>query len=142
MKKILIAYDGSKYANKALFKGSEIAEKFGSDLKILYVIDDTPYRKGLIEADAAFQKLKEAVLEKSQEILEKGLKNLENFSGKIDSAIEFGHPAHKIIDVAEKEEMDLIVMSNRGLGSFQKVMLGSVSHKVLSHSKVPVLIVK
>ncbi|WP_053955457.1 universal stress protein [Inediibacterium massiliense] len=142
MKKILIAYDGSDYAKKALLKGKEIAEKFGSSIKVVYVVDDTPFRRGLMETDVAFQKLKEAVLEKSHGMLEEGLKDLKDFSGKVDSAIEFGHPAHKIIEVAEKEDMDLIVMSNRGLGSFQKAMLGSVSHKVLSHSKVSVLIVK
>lgn len=53
-----------------------------------------------------------------------------------------GDPAQEIIDYACDLGSTLIVMGNRGLGTFNKVLLGSVSQQVLNHSKCSVLIVK
>ena len=53
-----------------------------------------------------------------------------------------GDPAAEIIEIAEKEMADLIVIGSRGLGTIKGVFMGSVSQKVAHHSSCPVMIVK
>ena len=50
--------------------------------------------------------------------------------------------ALKIVARADQEEADLIVMGSRGRGAVRSAVLGSVSHYVLNHARVPVLIVR
>jgi nucleotide-binding universal stress UspA family protein len=53
-----------------------------------------------------------------------------------------GHTVETILEVAKSEDVDLIVMGNRGRGSLKETILGSVSHGVVTHASVPVLIVR
>ena len=53
-----------------------------------------------------------------------------------------GPAAEAILRVADTYTCDLIVLGSRGLGTFEGLLLGSVSNTVLQHAKIPVLIVK
>ena len=53
-----------------------------------------------------------------------------------------GSPAQKIVEFADKNGIDLIVMGNRGLGAFSRTLLGSVSNKVINTAKCDVYVVK
>ena len=53
-----------------------------------------------------------------------------------------GDPGPAIVDYANKENFDLVVIGSRGLNSLQEMVLGSVSHKVVKRVNCPVLIVK
>jgi nucleotide-binding universal stress UspA family protein len=79
----------------------------------------------------------------------KALDILEEASGIIASkypvaaaVVKEGDPAQEIIKYSSDLGADLIVMGNRGLGTFNKLLLGSVSQQVITHSKCSVLIVK
>jgi nucleotide-binding universal stress UspA family protein len=61
---------------------------------------------------------------------------------KLNTIVKRGHPVSLIIDTAQVEHMDLIVMGSRGIGGFKEMLFGSVSHGVTSHANVPVMIVK
>jgi nucleotide-binding universal stress UspA family protein len=61
---------------------------------------------------------------------------------KVTTRLSEGHPADKIIELAEAEHCDLIVMGSRGLGGLKEMFLGSVSDKVADHASCPVLIVR
>lgn len=61
---------------------------------------------------------------------------------KAVATLLFGSPAEEIINFAEKEAIDLIVIGDRGLGSVSRFFLGSVSNNVSRHASCPVLIVK
>jgi nucleotide-binding universal stress UspA family protein len=49
---------------------------------------------------------------------------------KVNGLVEDGDPAHRIVEVARRESVDLIVMGRRGIGALQGLLLGSVTHKV------------
>ncbi len=53
-----------------------------------------------------------------------------------------GNPSQEIIKYVEKQSIDHLVIGSRGLNSFQEMILGSVSHKVVKHAHCPVTIVK
>lgn len=60
----------------------------------------------------------------------------------IDAEVEAleGNPAHRIVELAQAREADLIVVGSRGRGSFAGTLLGSVSREVMSHADRPVLV--
>jgi nucleotide-binding universal stress UspA family protein len=61
---------------------------------------------------------------------------------QVETLIVPGDPAQKILETAEKKQVDLIVLGRRGLRPIRRALLGSVSRKVLDKSPYPVLIVK
>lgn len=141
MKKLLVAIDGSDNSIKALHKTAELTDIMEAETTILYVIDNTinnPY----ISLNEYKQSIDEAFKEQGEEILRESLKIFEKKDIKANTVIEYGDPGKIIVEFAEEGNYDLIVMGSRGLNALSRVMLGSVSNKVLNHSKVSVLIVK
>jgi nucleotide-binding universal stress UspA family protein len=61
---------------------------------------------------------------------------------KVTSLVEDGDPAHRIVEVAEREGVDLIVMGRRGLGDLKGLLLGSVTHKVAQAARCACLTVE
>lgn len=57
------------------------------------------------------------------------------------AVIQEGHPGPGLVEIAEREGAGLIVTGTRGLGAFREVILGSVSHYVVQHAEVPVVVV-
>jgi nucleotide-binding universal stress UspA family protein len=62
--------------------------------------------------------------------------------GKIERSVVAGHPAVEVLRAAEEPGVDLVVVGARGLGTLARLVLGSVSERVLHHAPGPVLIVK
>jgi nucleotide-binding universal stress UspA family protein len=56
--------------------------------------------------------------------------------------IKIGDPAQVIIETIEQDKPDLVVIGSKGLTGIKKVVVGSVSNKVLNHTDVPVLVVR
>ena len=142
MRKILVTTDGSENANKALVEAIHIGEALNLNIDILNVMKDiviSPY----MQLDSYNIQTKEEIEKQGQEILDNALSLFKDFKGQVNTILKIGDPADTIIRQAEKEEYDLIVMGSRGLGTFSKAMLGSISNKVLNHTKTKnVLIVK
>ena len=61
---------------------------------------------------------------------------------EIESIVLKGDPAEKIVNFAEGQNVDMIVVGSLGKGGFERLVIGSVSEKVVRHAKVPVLIVR
>lgn len=141
IKKILVTVDGSDNSMKALERAKYLAELSDAEILILHVINDTvnnPY----ITLNEYKKAIDDAFLEQANIIIDGSVKKFRDSEVKIDTILKHGDPGKKIIETAEKENCDLIIMGSRGLNALSRVMLGSVSNKVLNHSKVSVLIVK
>lgn len=139
---ILVPIDGSKISEKAVKTARELGKKFNAKLIILTVIPETsifeqyptnfPYT---LEIDKANTERAEFVLSDIEE-------ELKDYEGEIETFYTSGNPSEQIVKFAEEKDANLIVMGNRGLGAFSRTLLGSVSNKVINHSKVSVLVVK
>lgn len=136
-KKILVGYDGSPTSEKAV----DVAIRFGicekSEVLVLAVAR-LPEPATSVEV--------EAVLDDAKEHYEKGLKKIVERAKardvEVSTDIVVGHPAEQLIRRAEDEHSDLIIVGRRGTSLFQKLMLGSVSERVLRYAHCPVLLVK
>lgn len=143
--KVLVASDGSQCALKAVEAAAEIASRFDSKVVALCVDDPAvstiPY---MGPPEAAY--VTEASVAAADEELRKALKRttaaLEKARVRFAARSETGHPVDIIVRVAAEEHADLIVLGSRGLGGFERLLLGSVSDGVLHHAHCPVLIVR
>jgi nucleotide-binding universal stress UspA family protein len=138
MKKILIAHDGSKSSDRALKRGLEIAEKFGSTVTVITVIPSL-YLTELMEVDR--ERILQALSEDAQEMMARvkaGPKNIRS----LKTVIRQGSPADEILKAAQKMKADLIVTGSHGRHGAQKFLLGSVSSKVIDHAACSVLVIK
>lgn len=138
MKKILVTTDGSDNSKKALLKAKEYGELLNADIDILTVVENVVVNPYVIEQYYTADDLKKP----AQRILKESLKFFEDYKGEISAKYLIGDPGNMIIKEVEKENYDLVVMGSRGLGTFSRAMLGSISNKVLNHVKTNVLIVK
>ncbi len=136
-KKILVPLDGSKYSDKALQRACEVVNAFDSKLVLLYVVEKSlPInlldRKVYLEILRKFGK---KTLEKANNVLSKKGITAKTF-------LKEGNIVNEIKKVAKKENCDLIIVGNKGLGAVTRFLLGSVSNKLAQSSSCSLLIIK
>jgi nucleotide-binding universal stress UspA family protein len=141
LRKVLIATDGSENAEKAADFGIQIAGLSGAKVYAAYVIDTTPYYS--IPLDQVWSKEVYEQIEKMGHEITADVEKTAKAAGlEAESIVLKGDPAKQIVDFAEKQNVDLIIVGSHGIGEFERLVIGSVSEKVVRHAKVPVLVVR
>jgi nucleotide-binding universal stress UspA family protein len=141
LRKILIATDGSKAAEKAVDFGVQIAGLSGAKVYAVYVIDTTPYYS--IPLDEVWSKEVYEQLETMGNEITSDVEKAAKAAGlEAESLVLKGDPAERIIKFAEEQSVDMIVVGSHGIGGFERLVIGSVSEKVVRHAKFPVLVVR
>jgi len=140
---ILIPVDGSNTAMTAVAKAAGLAKAFGSKVTALYVVDPYPFTG--VGADFAYgqsQYLSAATAE-ANTALDAAKAALEEAGVPVATLVGEGHAVHDgIVRAAEAAGADLIVMGSHGRRGLEKLVLGSVTQRVLGVAKVPVLVVR
>jgi Universal stress protein UspA and related nucleotide-binding proteins len=138
--KILVGYDGSKAGDKALEYAIGIAKSFNAKLYILHVIEEG---KIAIAPDSTmYPSLIEAMEKQGRDLLNKALENAKNAGVDAETLLEVGtDAAETIINVANRLNVDIIIVGSRGLKGLTRFLLGSVSEKVVRYANKPVLVV-
>jgi nucleotide-binding universal stress UspA family protein len=137
IKKLLLGYDGSASAERALGFALETAEVHGAELHVLAVARP-PDLGTEIEVEP---------------VIERELKHYESVLATIDerlkggpvaatSEVVVGHPAEQILRYAETHGIDHIVVGNRGRSLFERLLLGSIARQVVAHAPCNVTIVR
>ncbi|XP_028777556.1 universal stress protein PHOS34 isoform X2 [Neltuma alba] len=101
-----------------------------------------PVGPAAFAAPAVMDAVKKAQEEISARIISKALQMCKDKLVRAESVIMNGDPREMICQAAEKMQVDLLVMGSRGLGTFKRAILGSVSDYCAHHAKTPILIVK
>jgi nucleotide-binding universal stress UspA family protein len=149
--KILVPIDGSKPAHSALVYALQMAKIHGSEVEILHVMTFTedlppePKRSGKDETPEWYiDDYVTRVRKKDGKMLSDAVEEAKTLglSDRVSSKLLIGKPGEVIIDEALQGGFDLIVIGDRGLGGIRELVLGSVSHQVVTESKIPVLVVK
>lgn len=142
-KHILVPVDGSSTSLMAVSKAAEMAKVFGSSVTAVYVVDPYPFTG--VGADFAYgqaQYLSAATAE-ANTALEAVRKIMEEAGHPVTTVVGEGHAVHEgIVRVVENIGADLIVMGSQGRRGLEKLMLGSVTQRVLRSVHIPVMVVR
>jgi nucleotide-binding universal stress UspA family protein len=135
-KNIILAYDGSKFSNKALQEAINIAKSSGGSLVILSVVDITDEFES--EAPGLTDKMTEKLLKSAQKAMGKAI------DAKVKAKIEVhvGDAYEMIVETAKKKKADIIVMGSHGRTGLTRLLMGSVTSRVIGHAPCAVLVVK
>jgi nucleotide-binding universal stress UspA family protein len=135
-KKILVGTDGSDSATKAVSHAADLASAMGAELVLIHV-----YPAPRSDVGSTFGR---ADAYPGQEIGQAVLRDAEkHYAGKVKvkTVLREGDPAEGLIDVAEEEGIDLIIVGNRGMTGAKRFLLGSVPNQVSHHAPCNVMIV-
>ena len=135
---ILVAIDGSQNAYKALEYAIRLAVDYGAQLNLLTVVPDFEPKS---DEESAYQRM---LVVRAESYLDSAVEEVEETNPDItvETEIVYGDPAEKIITIADKSGVDMIVLGSRGLSGVQRWVLGSVSDRVSDYAPCTVLIVK
>jgi nucleotide-binding universal stress UspA family protein len=150
---IVVGTDGSEPADEAVRQAIDLASRDGARLHLVTAYHDpqivreitiwTNEPKGLLDTGRTevgaptvdLREVAESVLKRAAgDALSKGV--------EAETHAREGHPAEVIIDIANQEQADLIVVGSRGLTGIKRYLLGSVSSKVSEHAPCNVMIVR
>jgi nucleotide-binding universal stress UspA family protein len=139
--KILVATDGSQYSDKAVDVAISLAKVFNSSLYIIHVVEEDKVAMAT-SAMPIMVSIIDDMVKAGNEILSKAKARAVDMGVNAETILARGNAADKILETAERLNVDLIVVGSRGLRGLARFLLGSVSEKVARHSNKPVLIVK
>jgi nucleotide-binding universal stress UspA family protein len=134
--RIVLAVDGSEPAQRAVLVAADIASKYGSEVIVVHVAEQQLGLGGPIAYDTTEEATRDA------DGAARSLKDLGVSARAEARAALAGRAAQEIMDVAASEDAGLIVMGSRGMSDWEGLLVGSVAHKVVHLSSVPVLIVR
>lgn len=139
-KKILFPTDLSEGSKTIAEHVKLIAEKFGAEITVIYITNVGPYFSSMEIPSAGLHNF-EAEIASAAEIKLKAFTE-EVFKGyNTKTEVFSGNPADEIVDYAEKNGNDLIIMGHSRAG-LERVLLGSVAHRIVKLSTVPVMVVR
>jgi nucleotide-binding universal stress UspA family protein len=142
--RIVVGTDGSDTAKVAVQQAADLAGKVGATLGLVSAYEPVPAsrlreERQEVPADMAHvvspSEDVEALLAETAKLVEKDGVTVETFARQ-------GDPADAILDVAEEQKADLIIVGNKGMTGAKRFLLGSVPNKVSHHAPCSVLIVR
>jgi nucleotide-binding universal stress UspA family protein len=141
LKNILVPSDFSEYSDQALRYGLELARKFDATLYLFHVVQDPAtqaYAAELISLPP-IEVVDQWVLEAEQR-LTASVPSLDR--DRVRIRVTVGSAYSEILNLAEHEEIDLIVMGTHGRGGISHFLLGSIAEQVVRRAPCPVLTVR
>lgn len=149
IQRILVAVDGSKPSIDAGTQAIDIAKRFDAELIALYVVSPD-VRYNYLE-DVITPRLPKALKDVVMLAMQRGEKHVDkvkqkasekNVKVKTDVVIGISSVVKEIIEYAEKNRIDMIIIGSRGLSGIKKMLLGSVASGVVTYAHCPVLVAK
>jgi nucleotide-binding universal stress UspA family protein len=149
IRKILVAVDGSKPSVDASVQAIDISKRLNAEMTALYVVSPD-IRYNYLE-DTITPRLPRALKDVMMIAMQTGEKHLDKVKQKArekdvriktDVIIGISSVVKEIVEYAEKNKIDMIVIGSRGLSGIKKMLLGSVANGVVTYAHCPVLVAK
>ncbi|MCQ1537693.1 universal stress protein [Methanocalculus taiwanensis] len=138
--KLLVAIDGSEIGMNALDKAIELARGFKADLHAIYVIET-----GLISSvpmDNTWEVIYSLLEKEGTQLLDTAEIKASSAGVTLKKHLQSGHAGNEILNVAEKEGVELIIVGSRGKSEIDRLLIGSVSAHVVKYSQVSTMVVR
>ncbi|MCY7369424.1 MAG: universal stress protein [Polaromonas sp.] len=142
-KHLLVPVDSSSSSGQAVQKALGLAQACGSTVTAIYVVD--PYAFSGVGADFSYGQAEylEAASLEAEQALKATRAVFERQGVTIATSLVEGHAVYRgILETAAAVGADLIVMGSHGRRGLEKLLLGSVTSQVLSHTHLPVLVIR
>jgi nucleotide-binding universal stress UspA family protein len=135
--KILVATDGSEYSRRAMIKAVDFAESYDAKLNVVSVVEILP------EIYSIAPQVVEEKVQKTEEYLA-GIQKLADSHGIQSRGFvrDSAEPYNVITEIAQKEQVGVIVMGSHGRTGLKRFLMGSTAERVIAHAPCPVLVVK
>ena len=135
MRKILVGFDGSEGSEMALNKAMALVDEYGE--LILLAVVPNPSEKTFVDIEM-YKRMKK----KAESLISDAVTDIGSHDYTITGKVEEGDAAATIIDIANKLDVDLIVLGSRGTSAIGRYLLGSVANKVVQYAHKPVMVVR
>ena len=145
-KNLLVATDGSKLSDKAVAHAVTLARAVGATITAFYAAPDYPmpaYADGVVYEPVSRKEYAKLAQQDAEKILAKVAAKAK--AGGVECKTSFdiaATPWEAILAAAKRTKADAIVMASHGRRGLSAVLLGSETQKVLTHTKLPVLVVR
>ena len=145
-KRILVATDGTKLSRKAVEAASKLAADFDAVLTVVRIVPH--YAKTFFDGSSILSIKEMAEIEKewtvqAQASLDQLLKTTVDKHISVNTVVaKSSNVSDALLKVAKKSKAELIVMASHGRGGIKRILLGSETLQVLTHSEIPVLVIR
>ncbi len=138
--RIVVGNDGSDYSIHAVKLAAEMAKAMGAKLDVVHVshLPVTFYAAATeapIDLQGQMSSLRAEAEERAKAVLQ-------DVGVEADFVTLDGNPADALVEYADKNNADLLVVGSRGAGALERFLLGSISNRVVHHAHCPVLVVR
>jgi len=145
---LLVAVDFTSYSEKALLFAGELANKLQANLLVLHVIHDPAEAPGFYSHKMKKKKFLRSMEEAASEMMAEFLSKMKTacpHDCALQEAIPLlvvGTPVSRIIEVAEKKDVSMIIVGSHGRTGLSNILLGSKAERLVRLSAIPVIVIK
>lgn len=144
--RVLLAIDGSAPADRARQLVGVLPWPSGTTIRVAAALEPSVHLLGLpwrtASSEGPLLPVEETLVRRLWDALQNAVRDLERADLVVDPILLRGRPASAIVEEARDFEADLIVVGNRGHGTLETMLLGSVSAEVVDHAPCPVLVAR
>ena len=137
---IMVPTDGSEGTEAAVEHALDIAKKYDATVHVVYVVNTSAY--STLPADSNWESITAALEDEGNEATSEIVERMSDEGVDAVPSVEEGIPHKTVLAYADENDTDLIVMGTHGKSGLDRLLLGSVTEKVVRSSKVPVLTVR
>ncbi|UPW00675.1 universal stress protein [Halorussus gelatinilyticus] len=138
--RILVPTDGSTGTERAVEHAAELAAAHDAELHAVYVVNSATFAG--LHMETSWEGVDEVLREEGETALERVEDIAAEYGVACSSQLLDGSPSKRIVEYAEREDCDLVVMGTHGRGGIDRLLLGSVAEGVVRACSVPVLTVQ
>jgi nucleotide-binding universal stress UspA family protein len=141
---IVVGTDGSETAGEAVRQATELAKAIGAQVNIVSAFEPVGNQRLREERQQVPEDMQWMVNEREdvEATLKAAAEKVEEAGVQVETFARQGDPADAILDVAEENNSDLIIVGNKGMSGAKRFLLGSVPNKVSHHAPCSVMIIR
>ena len=140
IKRLLVALDGSIKSEQVLPYARVLGKTFDCEI-VLMSVPAVPRVQNYRAAADVVETIRGKAVSNMQKFLEAVARSLREEGLSVRTIVSGSMPARTIVDTAQNEDADMIMITSRGRGSFDYFMVGSVAQRIVENTEVPVFIV-